>query len=384
MKLPAMKVSWRYQMAIAFALMTIIPFITFTYFLIAYVIPEIAMRENVFLVIVLNLVISLAGYVMVRKLVKSFLTFRQYIESVAEGSLSAKLSVLKGPEFSSISQSVNSILQQLYDDRERLKHFSQQLEKGIEERTVELQRVNQALQREVTEHRQTSEKLKQEEEELKRSYEELRSLSRHLLSLREEERARMARRIHDELGQMLTALGMEVSLIGKTLHADQKEPAERTKAMAAHIEEMITTVQGISMELRPAILDQLGLQPAIEWESQEFQRRSEIKVEIDMDADIAVDKNRSATLFRIFQELMTNVARHAHATRVKATLLKKAGKIVLEVQDNGRGITEEEISCGQSFGLMEIRERCFHWRGEVKVKGIPDQGTTITVSIPID
>jgi len=223
------------------------------------------------------------------------------------------------------------------------------------------------------------------EEELKKSREELRNLSTYLQSVREEERTRIAREIHDELGQALTALKIDLSWLNNRLPEEQKPLFEKIESMSKLIDSTIQTVRRISSELRPGILDDLGIAAAIEWQAEEFQSRTGIKCEVTLEPeDIILDKDYSTTIFRICQEAMTNVARHANATRVEVSLKEKSGKLVLEVKDNGKGITEEQIADPKSFGLIGIRERTHFWEGEVIISGIPDKGTTVTVSIPFD
>jgi len=138
--------------------------------------------------------------------------------------------------------------------------------------------------------------------------------------------------------------------------------------------------------LRPSLLDDFGLVAAMEWQVGEFQKLTGISIEISAKPeDIVLDRDRSTVLFRIFQELLTNVARHADATKVKVSLVEEADKdkIVLTLKDNGRGITKEQISDPRSFGLLGIRERVRSWQGEFKISGIPGKGTTAVVSIPL-
>jgi len=228
-------------------------------------------------------------------------------------------------------------------------------------------------------------KRKRAEEELKSSREQLRDLSVYLLTVREEERTRIARQIHDELGQILTASKMDLSWLGKRLPKEQKSLLEKTKSMSKLIDIAIYTAQSISAELRPRILDDLGLAATIEWLAEEFQKRTGIECEVALDPeDIILDQERSTTVFRILQLTLTNVARHAKATKVKVSLKEKAGKLLLEVRDNGKGITKKQISDPKSFGLMGIRERVHFWEGEVNIRGVQDKGTTVTVSIPLD
>jgi two-component system sensor histidine kinase UhpB len=223
------------------------------------------------------------------------------------------------------------------------------------------------------------------EEELKKSDEQHRNLSLHLQSVREGESTRIAREIHDELGHLLTALKMDLSWLHKRLPKDQKPLLDTTESMSKLTDMTIKTVQRISLELRPVILDDLGLVPAIEWHAQEFEDRTNIKCEVTADCgDIDLDQDRSTAFFRIFQETLTNVVRHANATEIKVSLKEKPGKLFLEIKDNGRGITEEQISDPKSYGLIGMRERIYPWAGELKIKGLPNNGTTLSVLIPVE
>jgi PAS domain S-box-containing protein len=225
---------------------------------------------------------------------------------------------------------------------------------------------------------------KNAEKELKSSKEELQNLAAHLQSIREKERMLIAREIHDELGQSLTALKMDLSWLYKKMPRDKALLPKRTKSMLGLVDTTIQSVKRISSELRPGLLDDLGLSAAIEWQGEEFQNHTGIRCEVSVEPeDIILDQERSIAIFRIFQEALANVARHAKATRVKASLKKKAGKLELKVRDNGRGITEEKISDPKSFGLIGIRERAQFLDGTVEIRGIRDKGTTITVRIPL-
>jgi signal transduction histidine kinase len=236
----------------------------------------------------------------------------------------------------------------------------------------------QSMWRDITER-------KKAEEQLRRSEEQLRNLADHLQSVREEERTTIAREVHDDLGQTLTALKMDISWLGKKLPKDQETLLEKTKAMRKLTDMTIKTVKRISTELRPGLLDDLGLVAAIEWQAEEFQNRTGIRCELAVDPEeIILDRDRSTAIFRIFQETLTNVARHAKATRVTASLKEKDDKLELRVRDNGSGITKEQISDSKSFGLMGIRERVHPWGGEMKISGRPGKGTTVVVSIPIE
>jgi PAS domain S-box-containing protein len=225
---------------------------------------------------------------------------------------------------------------------------------------------------------------KKAEVELKASREQLRELSAHLQSVREEERTRLARDIHDELGQMLTALKLDLSWLTKRFSANQKLLLDKTKSMSKLVDLTIQKVKVISSELRPGLLDDFGLVAAIEWQVGEFQKLTGIKSEIEPKfSEIALRRDRSTALFRIFQELLTNIARHADATKMKISLIEKDGNVVLKVSDNGKGITKEQISDPRAFGLVGIRERVHFWQGKFEIGGIPGKGTTACVSIPL-
>ena len=223
----------------------------------------------------------------------------------------------------------------------------------------------------------------QAEEELQKSREQMRNLSTYLESVREQERTVIAREIHDELAQDLTALKMDLSWLGKRLPQDQKPLSDKTQSMHSLIDTTIKTVKRISAELRPGILDDLGLVAAIEWQADEFQNRTGIICHLTFDPeDIIVDQERATVIFRIFQETLTNVVRHAQAKKVTVALKGRAGKLTLRVRDNGKGITEEQVSNAQSFGLIGMRERVYPWGGTVSISGTPGKGTTVLVRLP--
>ncbi len=229
---------------------------------------------------------------------------------------------------------------------------------------------------------------KRAEEELKSSREQLRALAASLQSAREEERSRIAREIHDNLGQALTGLKMSLSWLDKKLSevGDGVPPPlllNEIASMSKLIDAAIQMVREISAELRPGVLDDLGLVAAVEWQAQEFQTRMGIRCRFTSTLEnITLDKEQSTAIFRILQETLTNVARHANATRVNITLRKKAGNLILEVRDNGRGITESEISNPRSLGLLGMRERALLLGGNVEISGTPGKGTAVTVKIP--
>ena len=265
--------------------------------------------------------------------------------------------------------------QQTYSSEERqlLTALSGQMAIALENA-----RLYATSQKEVAERKRT-------EEELRQSHEQLRNLSAHIESAREIERTSIAREVHDELGQALTALKMDLSWLNKRLPKEQEALIKKTGEMSRLIDTTIQTVKRISTELRPGVLDDLGLMAAIEWQVQEFQERTRIKCELTADGkDINLDRDLATGVFRILQEALTNVARHANATRVEVSLMERDGQLVLQVRDNGKGITAKQISHPKSFGLIGMRERVRSWNGSVKIEGISGKGTIVTVSIPLN
>ncbi|UCH82453.1 MAG: sensor histidine kinase [Nitrospiraceae bacterium] len=223
------------------------------------------------------------------------------------------------------------------------------------------------------------------EAQVKDSQQRLRNLSSHLQSSREEERANIAREIHDELGQVLTALKLDMYWLEKKLPDDQEKLKEKVRTMSKHAETTIHTVQRISSELRPAVLDDLGLIAAIEWQSKDFQRRTNIQCLLSINSGyIKVPENASIALFRIYQEALTNVVRHAKAKKVNMSMYNEDDNIVLQIHDNGIGIQQSQLANPRSFGIIGIRERAIALGGSVEIIGNPHQGTTITVIIPLN
>jgi PAS domain S-box-containing protein len=236
---------------------------------------------------------------------------------------------------------------------------------------------------------------KQMEEQLRNSQLQFRALAARLQKIREEERAMMAREIHDEMGGGLTGLKMDLSwLLRKMGTADRGE--ERTKLIDkihtanALIDQMIRVVRRISTALRPSVLDDLGLVAALEWQLSEFTSRTEIPHEFTTTCEyVNMEKDTAIAVFRIFQEALTNVVRHSRATKV-AVILGESERslfgdesLVLEIRDNGGGITEEEILNPESLGLLGMKERVLAFGGEISIYGKPGEGTTLILKIPL-
>ena len=221
------------------------------------------------------------------------------------------------------------------------------------------------------------------EQRLRGSEENLRALAAHLQSVREEERIHIAREIHDELGQALTGLKYDIGALAKSGMKEEAATAERVQALSQAIDRIINSVRRIASGLRPEVLDEIGLAAAVEWQAREFQRRTGIRCTVDIPRGFPdPDKERSTSIVRIFQELLTNVARHANASRVKAQLTD-GESIDLVVEDNGRGIRNAEIESPTSLGFMGLRERVLAFGGNIEVQGEEGKGTKVSVSIPM-
>jgi signal transduction histidine kinase len=224
------------------------------------------------------------------------------------------------------------------------------------------------------------------EEQLRQSHQQLRALSVYLQSVREEERTRIAREVHDELGQALTGCKLDLSWIASKLPRELKPLIEKTRALSSHIDSTIQTVRRISAELRPGVLDHLGLVAALEWQANEFQHRTGIKCDVRTSVrEALLDQDLRTTLFRIFQETLTNVIRHAGATQVTVDLSHNDSRIMLEVKDNGRGISRTEVSNGKSMGLLGMRERAALLGGIFRIGRLASgPGTRVRVLIPLN
>jgi PAS domain S-box-containing protein len=223
---------------------------------------------------------------------------------------------------------------------------------------------------------------KRAEQELRASSEQLRNLTAHLQSVREEERARISREVHDELGQSLTAVKMDLAWLAGRLPQRDGPMLKRIRSTQQLADSIIQSIRRISTELRPAVLD-LGLAAAVEWQVQEFEARSGIRCKVRLLTRQVVASNASTAMFRIFQETLTNVARHAKATRAEVVLQKQRDRLVLLIHDNGRGFDQADPSLSKSLGLLGMRERAAILGGRVSISSAPGKGTTVTASIPL-
>jgi PAS domain S-box-containing protein len=224
--------------------------------------------------------------------------------------------------------------------------------------------------------------MKRAEQALRTSSEQFRNLAAHLLYVREEERARISREVHDELGQSLTAVKMDLAWLAARLARGNGQMLKRIRSTVQLADSIIQSIRRISTELRPAVLD-LGLAAAVEWQVQEFQARSGVSCKVRLLIREVVTSNASTAMFRIFQETLTNVARHAKATRVEVVLQRQPDRLVLLIHDNGRGFDQADPSLSNSLGLLGMRERAAILGGQVNISSAAGKGTTVTAWIPL-
>jgi signal transduction histidine kinase len=231
---------------------------------------------------------------------------------------------------------------------------------------------------------------KRDEDRLARSHEDMRRLTAHLQSIREQERTRIAREIHDQLGQSLTALKMDQArlsgIVARMPENDEKPLVlAKLEGMSGLIGDTIQTVRHISSELRPGALDDLGLVAAVEGELREFERRTGVRCRIETSPEsFAVGEPAATQLFRVFQELVTNIVRHSGAQQVSVNLSLRSEVVLLEVFDDGRGIEQSQVEDPHSLGLLGMRERVGLAGGTIVFKGVPGEGTTVSVAMPVN
>ena len=230
---------------------------------------------------------------------------------------------------------------------------------------------------------------KEAEDEIRNSRHQLRALSARLESLREEERTRIAREIHDELGQMLTGLKMDLRWIEKKVgeidgHPTLNPVIDKAVEAGELADQTITAVQRIAAELRPGVLDQLGLFPALKHEAQRFHKRTSILCQVELpQRQPELPPQVATAVFRIFQETLTNVARHAEAAEVRVTFREEGSRVILEVADNGRGLPPDALRNPKALGLLGMKERAAVLGGDVQFHSSPGRGTSVTLRLPL-
>ncbi|HUL45208.1 MAG TPA: HAMP domain-containing protein [Bacteroidota bacterium] len=312
-----------------------------------------ALRERLILLgFVILFLAAVAGVFISRTISRPILSLAGVAKEFGRGDLAHRSDLIGNDEIGRLASAFNSMA-------EKIEQKTEQLEAEIAERT-------------------------RAEGEVLTSQERLRNLSAHLQTVREEERKGISREIHDELGQALTTLKLNLTLLQSEIEPENAIAHNQIKLMLQLVDTTIKSVKRLITSLRPLLLDDLGLTVAIEWQIDEFQERTAIPCEISIAPDtIIVDPERSIAVFRILQETLTNIARHSGASSSSVFLGAKNGELELCVRDNGKGITVEELNDPKSFGLIGIRERAYYWGGRVDIAGSPGEGTTVTVHIPL-
>lgn len=237
-------------------------------------------------------------------------------------------------------------------------------------------------------------KRKQAEQDLLESREQLRELSAHQQSVREEERTRIARELHDELGQMLTAVKLDATWLATRLSGENSILANKIDSMSRLLDDTLDAVRRVAADLRPVMLDDLGLTAAVEWLTEEFGKRTGIDTRLEMDMEHGqcdcqnkhcdLDAEVATAVFRIMQECLTNIARHARAEHVLVSLKCQDDKLVLQVSDDGKGIPESNESKRNSYGIIGMRERAHNLGGAFDLSSVPWEGTSVKVVIPLN
>ena len=224
---------------------------------------------------------------------------------------------------------------------------------------------------------------KKAENETARSREELRNLTHRLQTIREEEKTHIAREVHDELGQALTALKIDLAFLELELEKNQERLRDKVRAMGTLVDDTVLSVQRISLQLRPKLLDLLGFQEAMKWQAEEFEKRTGIHCDVTLgEESIHMAPPQSIGLFRVLQETLSNVARHAKATAVQIRFRQHQGSLELMIRDDGQGITRSQIEDSSSLGLIGMRERMLHLGGIMTIQGWESLGTAVTFTIP--
>jgi signal transduction histidine kinase len=293
---------------------------------------------------------------------------------------------------------------------EELREAHNTLEKRVAERTANLAQANEDLVKariatlsmmadnmdvmkelEVTNAKLLSEigERKKSEIKLEEANEQLRALTSRIVSVREDERAALSREIHDELGSALTGVKMGLMHIKRNL--PENESSKKTNQIHELLTSMSNTIDGtirmvrkIITDLRPEILDEVGLAEALQWYAREFEKRTSISSQFTVfPRKFTLDKQQTTELFRIFQEILANIAKHSGASKVVVFLKKEETIVTLRVKDDGIGIKDSDMANKNSFGILGMRERISLMGGQMNIKGVPGKGTTISISVPV-
>jgi len=259
---------------------------------------------------------------------------------------------------------------------------------GIDYDITELKKVQQSLKNTNKDLdarvKERTKGLNNSNERLKKSKEQLRALASRLEIIREEERINISRKIHDELGHSLTGIQFDLQALSKLPELQKKEISDELNSINKLVHQSLETLKGIASDLRPGVLDKLGLDAAIEWQLNQFQARTKIKCNQNLeDLPFNINSTKSTTVFRIFQEILTNIIRHSQADEVIVTLGIDQNNIVLNVKDNGIGIRKDDLESVDSLGLLGMRERATMTGGDLKIARMKKGGTEVKISIPV-
>jgi PAS domain S-box-containing protein len=226
---------------------------------------------------------------------------------------------------------------------------------------------------------------KRVEEKLRSMSEKVRALSVHLMTVQEQERISIARDIHDDLGQSLTVLKLDLEMIELRIPAGSSGLKQAVVNMRKSIDQIVSKIQQIAADLRPPLLDSLGLAAAIGWQVKQFKKRSYLEFFLMLNEDVdTLDQKTSTVVMRIVQEGLTNIVRHARATEVSISLCKRDRNLILEISDNGCGITSEQMASPKAYGLLGMLERARGCQGDLEIIGNLEGGTTLCLSIPLE
>ncbi|MGZ8540279.1 MAG: sensor histidine kinase [Chitinophagaceae bacterium] len=305
------------------------------------------LKWMIFAGIVLLVIGILIAWIMSRNIIQPLNQLTAAASGIAAGNYSPTAGVERRDEVGKLARAFNAMIGQVSEARS-----------GLEQKIVESGQMN----------------------------EQLRQLTAHLQNIREEERIHIAREMHDELGQLLTAFKMDISWLDKrTADTDNIAIKEKLADMNKLIDDSVIFVRKLASELRPSMLDDFGLIPALEWHSEEFNKRFDIKVDFHSDTrELKTSPVIATGLFRMYQESLTNVARHAEATKVSATLQTTKDRVCLSVQDDGKGFSLINGDPGKTLGLLGMRERAAMIGGKLEIKSAPGKGTYVVVTVPLN
>ncbi|MGZ5218581.1 MAG: HAMP domain-containing protein [Chitinophagaceae bacterium] len=305
------------------------------------------LKWMIFAGIVLLVIGILIAWIMSRNIIQPLNQLTAAASGIAAGNYSPTAGVERRDEVGKLARAFNAMIGQVSEARA-----------GLEQKIVESGQMN----------------------------EQLRQLTAHLQNIREEERIHIAREMHDELGQLLTAFKMDISWLDKRMgDTDNIAIKEKLADMNKLIDDSVIFVRKLASELRPSMLDDFGLIPALEWHSEEFNKRFDIKVDFHSDTrELKTSPVIATGLFRMYQESLTNVARHAEATKVSATLLTTKDRVCLSVQDDGKGFSLINGDPGKTLGLLGMRERAAMIGGKLEINSAPGKGTYVVVTVPLN